>query len=61
MKFWVVQSYMYHDVYFVVRNDNTEFKVMIKHNLILPMRNLTLDEMNYFREHILEYGDKRMK
>lgn len=54
MKFYVAESLNDSFTWYIFRENKQEIKVKIVNNMLFPSHNLTKNEVNYFREFILE-------
>lgn len=58
MQFWVVQSKIDENTYFIFRENGTEVRVEVMNKMLLPSHNLFEKEREYFKNHILKCGHK---
>lgn len=58
MKFWIHHSLMFDNSFQLLREDDTQIRIDIKGDMIIPSKKLTPDEANYIRKEIIEKRKK---
>lgn len=61
MRFWVQNSIIDSNVYFIFRDDGEEIRVEIKNGLLSPSKKITPDESNYLIKNFVNTLNKTLE